>query len=80
MSNRIPKARPGPNVKGKFRQKREKSLKSDISGSSIRIGMKSPELTITTRPDGKRTTCFDLCGHHFEDTRPAPDPGPAALA
>jgi hypothetical protein len=69
MTWKDPIARPGANMKAKFRPKRQKTLKTGISGSEIFIGIKSPDLSIGVRPDGKSVTGFNILGHHFEDTR-----------
>ena len=66
MPRRSGISRPGSNVRKK---KEGNPIKTSVSGSSIKIGMTSPELKITQRRDGKETVAFDIGKHHFGDTR-----------
>lgn len=69
MPRRFEIARPGRTSGKKKDEKRPKTIKTEISGSSIRISMPAPEIKIIPRPDGKKTAAFDVDRHHFEDTR-----------
>jgi len=65
-------ARPGPNArkkKEKFTPPKPEALKTEVSDGRIRFSYGSPEIKITTDPDGKQTTCFDLAGHRFLERR-----------
>lgn len=72
MPRRFPIARPGSNArkkKEKFVPPKPETLKTDVSDGMIRFSYGSPQVKVTTDPDGKQTTCFDLAGHRFLESR-----------
>lgn len=72
MPRRVKIARPGLNArkkKDKFVSPNPETLKTEVKDGMIRFSYGIPQVKVTTDPDGKQTTCFDLAGHRFLERR-----------